>query len=131
GGARGRGAPRPPGPPPPGGAGGRRAPPRHAGREELLALCAAVGEQEGTFREGALEGGLDQFSDDEIELVATMAAAARRSINWNVLTVDSSVPQRVPRQLLAADRAAHLGGRVVALTRHVLGPLNIRFRSVC
>src|SRR5215510_8734749 len=98
---------------------------RHAGRDELLALCAAVGEHEGTFLEGAFEGGLDQFSDDEIELVATMAAAARRSINWNVLTVDSSVPQRVPRQLLAADRASELGGRVVALTMPVLVPMNM------
>jgi N-acyl-D-aspartate/D-glutamate deacylase len=104
---------------------------RHAGRDELLALCAAVGEHEGTFLEGAFEGGLDQFSDDEIELVATMAAAARRSINWNVLTVDSSVPQRVPRQLLAADRAAQLGGRVVALTMPVLVPMNMSFGSFC
>ena len=50
---------------------------RHAGRDELLALCAAVGEHEGTFLEGAFEGGLDTFSDDEIELVAAMSAAAR------------------------------------------------------
>ncbi len=104
---------------------------RHAGRDELLALCAAVGEHEGTFLEGAFEGGLDQFSDDEIELVASMAAAARRSINWNVLTVDSSVPQRVPRQLTAADRAAERGGRVVALTMPVLVPMNMSFGSFC
>ena len=68
---------------------------RHASRDEVLALCAAVGEHEGTFLEGAFEGGLDKFSDDEIELVAAMSAAAGRSINWNVLTVDSAVPDRV------------------------------------
>ena len=104
---------------------------RHASRDEVLALCAAVGEHEGTFLEGAFEGGLDKFSDDEIELVAAMSAAAGRSINWNVLTVDSAVPDRVPRQLTAADRAAAEGGRVVALTMPVLVPMNMSFGTFC
>ena len=104
---------------------------RHASRDEVLALCAAVGEHEGTFLEGAFEGGLDKFSDDEIELVAAMSAAAGRSINWNVLTVDSAVPDRVPRQLTAADRAAAVGGRVVALTMPVLVPMNMSFGTFC
>ncbi|HEY2997647.1 MAG TPA: amidohydrolase family protein [Acidimicrobiales bacterium] len=110
---------------------GRPVASRHAGRGELLALCAAVGEHEGTFLEGAFEGGLDKFSDDEIELVAAMTAAAGRSINWNVLTVDSAVPDRVPRQLTAADRATAEGGRVVALTMPVLVPMNMSFGSFC
>jgi hypothetical protein len=104
---------------------------RHASRDELLALCGAVGQHEGTFLEGAFEGGLDKFSPDEVELVAAMSAAAGRSINWNVLTVDSAVPDRVPRQLAAADRAAELGGRVVALTMPVLVPMNMSFGSFC
>ncbi|MDD9370763.1 MAG: amidohydrolase family protein, partial [Acidimicrobiales bacterium] len=104
---------------------------RHAGRDEILALCAAVGEHEGTFLEGAFEGGLDTFSDDEIELVAAMSAVAGRSINWNVLTVDSTVPGRVPRQLQAGDRAAEQGGRVVALTMPVLVPMNMSFGTFC
>jgi N-acyl-D-aspartate/D-glutamate deacylase len=104
---------------------------RHASRDEVLALCAAVGEHEGTFLEGAFEGGLDKFSDDEVELVAAMSVAAGRSINWNVLTVDSAVPDRVPRQLSAADRAAAEGGRVVALTMPVLVPMNMSFGSFC
>jgi N-acyl-D-aspartate/D-glutamate deacylase len=104
---------------------------RHATRDEVLALCAAVGDHEGTVLEGAFEGGLDRFSDDEIELVAAMSAAAGRSINWNVLTVDSAVPDRVPRQLAAGDRAAEMGGRVVALTMPVLVPMNMSFGSFC
>lgn len=104
---------------------------RHAGQDELLALCKAVGEHEGTFLEGAFEGGLDQFSDEEIELVADMAAAAGRSINWNVLTVDSKVPERIPRQLSAADVAAERGGKVVALTMPVQVPMNMNFGSFC
>jgi N-acyl-D-aspartate/D-glutamate deacylase len=104
---------------------------RHAGRDELLALCAAVGEHEGTFLEGAFEGGLDTFSDEEIDLVAAMSAAARRSLNWNVLTVDSAAPGRAPRQLEAADAAAARGGRVVALTMPVLVPMNMNFGTFC
>jgi N-acyl-D-aspartate/D-glutamate deacylase len=104
---------------------------RHAGRDELLALCAAVGQHEGTFLEGAFEGGLDTFSDDEIDLVAAMSAAAGRSLNWNVLTVDSAAPGRVPRQLQAADAAAARGGRVVALTMPVLVPMNMNFGTFC
>jgi N-acyl-D-aspartate/D-glutamate deacylase len=105
---------------------------RHASTDELLALCRAVGEHEGTFLEGAFEGGLDTFSDDEIDLVAAMSAASGgRSLNWNVLTVDSSVPDRVPRQLSAADVAAARGGRVVALTMPVLVPMNMSFGSFC
>ena len=105
---------------------------RHAAEEELLALCRAAGEHEGTVLEGAFEGGLDKFSDEEIELVAAMSVAAGgRSINWNVLTVDSSVPDRVPRQLQAADRAKEQGGRVVALTMPVLVPMNMSFGNFC
>jgi N-acyl-D-aspartate/D-glutamate deacylase len=104
---------------------------RHAGRAEILALCRAVGEHEGTVLEGAFEGGLDKFSDDEIELVAAMSAAAGRSINWNVLTVDSASPDRAPRQLSAADAAAVQGGRVVALTMPVLVPMNMNFGTFC
>jgi len=105
---------------------------RHASHDELLALCRAVGEHDGTVLEGAFEGGLDKFSDDEIELVAAMSVASGgRSINWNVLTVDSSVPDRVPRQLQAADRATEQGGQVVALTMPVLVPMNMSFGTFC
>jgi N-acyl-D-aspartate/D-glutamate deacylase len=104
---------------------------RHASREELLALCAATGEHEGTFLEGIVEGCLDTFRDDEIELLAEMSAAAGRSINWNVLTVDASVPGRVPRQMQASTRARELGGRVIALTMPVLVPMNMSFRTYC
>ena len=44
----------------------------------------------------SFEGCLDKFSDDEIELVAAMSAAAGRPINWNVLTVDSAAPTGCP-----------------------------------
>lgn len=43
-----------------------------------------------------------------------MTAAAGRPLDWNVLTIDAAVPERVPRQLAPAARAREAGGRVVA-----------------
>ena len=104
---------------------------RWATEDELLALCEETGVHPGTTIEGIVAGCLDQFADDEIELLARVSAIADRPVNWNVLTVDSRVPERVPRQLQAADRAAELGGRVVALTMPVQVPMNMSFLNFC
>ncbi|NUP20919.1 MAG: D-aminoacylase [Streptomyces sp.] len=104
---------------------------RHAQAPELLALSKAVGEHEGTQIEAIVAGCLDQFSDAEIELLAEMSAAAGRPLNWNVLTIDSAVPERVPRQLLASERARKAGGRVVALTMPILTPMNMSLGTFC
>ncbi|MGA1156491.1 MAG: amidohydrolase family protein, partial [Ilumatobacteraceae bacterium] len=87
---------------------------RWATHDELIALCEETGQHEGTTLEGIVPGCLDRFEDDEIELLGRMSAAANRPMNWNVLTVDSREPDRVPRQISAFDRAAELGGKVVA-----------------
>jgi N-acyl-D-aspartate/D-glutamate deacylase len=104
---------------------------RKASKEELLALCAAVGEHEGTFLEGIVPGCLDKFADDEIELLAQMSATANRSLNWNLLTIDAREPDRIPRQLQASARARELGGRVIALTMPVLVPMNMSLLNFC
>ncbi|WP_340378126.1 D-aminoacylase [Streptomyces sp. SS7] len=104
---------------------------RHAGPEELLALSRAVGEHEGTQIEAIVAGCLDQFSDAEIDLLVEMSAAAGRPLNWNVLTIDSAVPERVPRQLTASERARKAGGRVVALTMPILTPMNMSLGTFC
>ncbi|MDF2267275.1 D-aminoacylase [Streptomyces coacervatus] len=104
---------------------------RHAKPEELLALSRAVGEHEGTQIEAIVAGCLDQFSDAEIDLFAEMSAAAGRPLNWNVLTIDASVPERVPRQLYASERARKAGGRVVALTMPILTPMNMSLGTFC
>jgi N-acyl-D-aspartate/D-glutamate deacylase len=104
---------------------------RMAGKDELLALCTAVGEHEGTFLEGIVSGCLDKFEDSEIDLLAEMSAAANRSLNWNLLTIDSREPDRIPRQLQASTRARELGGRVVALTMPVLVPMNMSLLNFC
>jgi N-acyl-D-aspartate/D-glutamate deacylase len=104
---------------------------RHASHEELIALCRAVGEHQGTTLEGIVQGCLNTFSDEEIELLVGMSVAARRPINWNVLTVDARVPERVTRQLEASSIAEQAGGRIVALTMPVLVPMNMSFRNYC
>ncbi|WP_060949378.1 N-acyl-D-amino-acid deacylase family protein [Streptomyces hygroscopicus] len=104
---------------------------RHARPEELLALSRAVGEHEGTQIEAIVAGCLDRFTDAEIELLVEMTAAAGRPLNWNVLTIDSAVPERVPRQLEAGERARAAGGRIVALTMPILTPMNMSLGTFC
>ncbi|MBB4714494.1 N-acyl-D-amino-acid deacylase family protein [Streptomyces luteogriseus] len=104
---------------------------RHAQPAELLALSRAVGECEGTQLEAIVAGCLDQFSDAEIDLFVEMSAVAGRPLNWNVLTIDAAVPERVPRQLLASEQARKAGGRVVALTMPILTPMNMSLGTFC
>jgi N-acyl-D-aspartate/D-glutamate deacylase len=104
---------------------------RWATPDELISLCEETGRHEGTTLEGIVPGCLDRFSDDEIELLGRMSAAADRPMNWNVLTVDAREPDRVPRQMQAFDRAAEVGGRVVALTMPVQVPMNMSLLSFC
>jgi N-acyl-D-aspartate/D-glutamate deacylase len=104
---------------------------RWATPEELVALCRVVEQHAGTTLEGMTDGCLDRFSEDEIELFIAMSAAAKRPINWNVLTVDSREPGRIPHQLDAGDRAAEAGARIVALTMPVLVPMNMSFLNHC
>jgi N-acyl-D-aspartate/D-glutamate deacylase len=104
---------------------------RHAKPAELLALSKAVGEHEGTQIEAIVAGCLDQFSDAEIDLFVEMSATAGRPLNWNVLTIDAAVPERVPRQLFASEQARKAGGRVVALTMPILTPMNMSLGTFC
>ena len=104
---------------------------RWATTEELLALCEVVEQHPGTTLEAMTDGCLDKFSDDEIELFSDMTATAKRPLNWNVLTIDSREPTRIPRQLSAGDVAAAKGGRIVALTLPVQVPMNMSFLNHC
>ncbi len=104
---------------------------RHARPAELLALSRAVADHEGTQLEAIVAGCLDRFADEEIDLLVEMTAAAGRPLNWNVLTIDSAVPDRVPRQLEASERARKAGGRIVALTMPILTPMNMSLRTFC
>jgi N-acyl-D-aspartate/D-glutamate deacylase len=91
-------------------------PSRWASHKEVLALCRALREHEGTTLEFIIDGCLKGFTDEEIDLITEMSLTANRPANWNVLTVEARSPERVARQLELSDRAAERGARVVALT---------------
>ncbi|MFP1626453.1 N-acyl-D-amino-acid deacylase family protein [Streptomyces sp. 5K101] len=110
---------------------GRPVASRHARPDELIALSTAVGEHEGTQLEAIVAGCLDRFADEEIDLLVAMSAAAGRPLNWNVLTIDAAVPERVPRQLVPSERARRAGGRIVALTMPILTPMNMSLGTFC
>jgi N-acyl-D-aspartate/D-glutamate deacylase len=106
-------------------------PSRFAELDEMLALCEVVRRYAGTTLEYITDGCLNGFSDEEIERMAQMSFVARRPLNWNVLSVDARDPDRIPHQLSASDRAAELGGRVVALTMPTIVGMNMNFGSFC
>jgi N-acyl-D-aspartate/D-glutamate deacylase len=93
---------------------GTPVPSRHASRDELVALCAVVGEFPGTTLEFIPQVG--QFTQATFELMADMSAAADRPLNWNVLQVYAQNWDLVQHQLTGGDVAASRGGKVVALT---------------
>jgi N-acyl-D-aspartate/D-glutamate deacylase len=110
---------------------GEPVPSRHASEDEVLALCAIVAEFDGTSLEAIVQGCLDRFSDEEVELLARMSGTARRPLNWNVLSVSAEDPTKIDRQLEASRRAGELGGRVVALTMPIFADNNMSFLTFC
>jgi len=91
-------------------------PSRSATREELVALCAATGEVEGTTLQLATNGRLaHRFDDERIKLLTEMSASANRSINWNVFVPLSVDAEETRSQLAASDKVAQGGGRMYAL----------------
>jgi N-acyl-D-aspartate/D-glutamate deacylase len=95
---------------------GSPVPSRSATRGELEALCAAVSEHPGTTLELILPGCLNGFSDEEVELMATLSLLANRPANWNVLGVSSGNKAGLEHQLAASTAAEERGAKVVALT---------------
>jgi len=104
---------------------------RWASNDEVLALCRAVSEHEGTTLEYVTDGCLRGFSDAEIDLMAEMTLAGRRPLNWNVLTIDSAEPQRYHDQIAACENARTRGGTAVALTMPILVEMNMSFLTYC
>src|SRR5262249_9868207 len=55
---------------------------RWATNDEVLALCRAVSDHEGTSLEYVTDGCLRGFTDAEVEQMAEMTLAGRRPLNW-------------------------------------------------
>ena len=106
-------------------------PSRWANHDEVLALCGAVGEFEGTALEFIIDGCIGRFSEEEIDLMARMSLAARRPLNWNVLSIDASDPERYAHQMQASRRAEERGARVVALTMPTHVGMTMSFLTHC
>jgi N-acyl-D-aspartate/D-glutamate deacylase len=91
-------------------------------------VAAMVALAERSFAEGALglstsqahthnvPGCLNGFSEEEVDLMATLSLLANRPANWNVLGVSALNPSGCERQLEASTAAAGRGATVVALT---------------
>lgn len=88
-------------------------PSRHATSAEILALCHATGEHDGTSLEAIPT--VDQIFDAETEMfLVAMSVAAGRPVNWNNLTMEQDDVARASR-LRPSDSAAAAGGKVIAL----------------
>jgi N-acyl-D-aspartate/D-glutamate deacylase len=94
---------------------GRPTPPNSASREELVALAAVCGQHPGTSIEFIPDSFLRGFSDDDVDLMADMSAAADRPLNWNTPLVNRLAPDLHRRQLEATDAARRRGGWVVPM----------------
>ena len=108
---------------------GNPVPSRSADTSELLALASTVRGQPGTTLELIVAGCLNRFSDEEIDLMASMSKAADRPLNWNVLAVSALDPEGWQHQLHASDVASRQGAHVVALTMPHLMRIRLSFRS--
>jgi len=93
---------------------GEPVPSRHATVEELLALCRVTGEHQGTSLEFIPTA--RDFTEQHLDVMARMSAAARRPLNWNLLTVSAMNGAFVEQRLAAGDLAREMGAKVVALT---------------
>ena len=95
---------------------GMPVPSRAASRSELEALCRVLSAHPGTTLELIVPGCLNGFSDDEVDLMATLSVLADRPANWNVLGVSALNPGGLEHQLAASTAATERGATVVALT---------------
>ena len=106
---------------------GHMVPSRLASREEVIQLCSVVGRHAGTSLEFIPMVG--PFEPWAVELMADMSAAARRPLNWNILTVNRASADDARTRLEAGDFARKKGGKVVALTIPMSFGVRLSFAS--
>jgi len=106
-------------------------PSRWASEDEVLELCRETAGHPGTTLEWVADGCMNGFSDEEASLMTQMSLAGERTLNWNVLTVDSARPEAYRNQIDACEQASEAGARVVALTMPILVGMNMSLGSYC
>lgn len=93
---------------------GHPVPSRAATAEELIALSGCLRDHPGTLLEFIPTVG--PFEERHMELMTQMSLAAQRSLNWNVLIVNTGARAIYENQIQAADYAAARGAEIRALT---------------
>ena len=106
---------------------GQPVPSRAATRDELVALAGALRDFDGTNLE--FIPGVGRFSDEQMDVMATMSLAAGRPLNWNLLAGVAFVREGVEEQLSASDYARARGAEVIALTLPLIMRLRLNFVS--
>jgi N-acyl-D-aspartate/D-glutamate deacylase len=106
---------------------GRPTPPNFATADEFVALAEVCSRHAGTSLEFIPGSFLVGFSDEDVDLMARMSAAADRPLNWNTPLLNRNAPDVWRRQLAAGDAAEARGGRVVALYMPQNGPMQQDF----
>jgi N-acyl-D-aspartate/D-glutamate deacylase len=106
---------------------GEPVPSRHATREELIELARVCRDFPGTSLE--IIPGVNAFGETEMSLMADMAAAADRTINWNTLSIQPGNEAVIESQLAATEYARQRGARVKALTTVYPGSMRLNFHS--
>jgi N-acyl-D-aspartate/D-glutamate deacylase len=106
---------------------GRPVPSRFANRQEMVSFARATGEHPGTTLEIVPPPGA--FSDDHVELMIAMSAAADRPINWNLINVSTAIADATAQRLAAADSAAQRGACIVALVLPDSSAMRLNFVS--
>jgi N-acyl-D-aspartate/D-glutamate deacylase len=105
---------------------GAPTPPNFATPEEFVALAAVCAGYPGTSLEFIPESSAYGFTDDDLDLMARMAVAAQRPLNWNTILLNyAAIPDLHDRQLRSADVGLAAGGSVVPM----IIPHNFRVRT--
>jgi N-acyl-D-aspartate/D-glutamate deacylase len=107
---------------------GRPVPSRHATADEIVELAGVCREFEGTALE-FLPVGAGPFSDEATELMIRMTVAARRPLNWNIISVTAKNLPGWLAKLAVSDRARERGGKIVGLTIPNSPAARFTFRS--
>jgi len=94
---------------------GRPTPPNFATRDEFVGLASVCGQYPGTSIEFIPDSFLRGFSDEDVDLMADMSAAANRPLNWNTPLVNKALPDIYKSQLRASEVARERGGMVVPM----------------
>jgi N-acyl-D-aspartate/D-glutamate deacylase len=107
-------------------ASGHPVPSRHATADELVALAAVCGEFPGTSLEFVAG---QEWDDARRQVMVDMTVAARRPLNWNLLSPTARGREAAYRQLALSDVARAAGGKIVGLVIPFVSEFRMSFYS--